>query len=41
VQSKHSEFAKGDLVTNRLGFREYFTSDGKGLNKLAPDPDRR
>ena len=39
VQSKHDSFAVGDLVTNRLGFREYFTSDGKGLTKLAPDPD--
>jgi NADPH-dependent curcumin reductase CurA len=39
VQSKHEAFAVGDLVTNRLGFREYFTSDGKGLTKLSPDPD--
>jgi NADPH-dependent curcumin reductase CurA len=39
VQSKHSDYAVGDLVSNRLGFREYFTSDGKGLTKLAPDPD--
>jgi NADPH-dependent curcumin reductase CurA len=39
VQSKHADFAVGDLVTNRLGFREFFTSDGKGLTKLAPDPD--
>ncbi len=39
VQSKHADFAVGDLVSNRLGFREYFTSDGKGLTRLAPDPD--
>src|ERR1700750_1164310 len=39
VQSKREGFAVGDLVSNRLGFREYFTSDGKGLTKLAPDPD--
>jgi len=39
VQSKHDGFAPGDLVTSRLGFREYFTSDGKGLTKLSPDPD--
>ena len=39
VQSRHDGFAVGDLVTNRLGFREYFTSDGKGLTKLSPDPD--
>ncbi|HEV7383600.1 MAG TPA: NADP-dependent oxidoreductase, partial [Phenylobacterium sp.] len=39
VQSKHEGFAVGDLVSNRMGFREYFTSDGKGLTKLTPDPD--
>lgn len=39
VQSKSDAFAVGELVTNRLGFREYFTSDGKGLTKLQPDPD--
>ena len=39
VQSKNSDYAVGDLVSNRLGFREYFTSDGKGLTKLTPDPD--
>jgi hypothetical protein len=39
VQSKHEGFAVGDLVSNRLGFREYFTSDGKGLSKLTPDPE--
>ncbi len=39
VQSKNPEFAVGDLVSNRLGFREFFTTDGKGLTKLAADPD--
>ncbi|THD58294.1 NADP-dependent oxidoreductase [Phenylobacterium sp.] len=39
VQSRTDAFAVGDLVTNRNGFREYFVSDGKGLTKLAPDPD--
>lgn len=39
VQSKNPDFAVGDLVSNRLGFREYFVSDGKGLTKLNPDPD--
>ncbi|MFL5294759.1 MAG: NADP-dependent oxidoreductase [Phenylobacterium sp.] len=39
VQSKHPDFAVGELVTNRSGFREYFTSDGKGLTRLTPDPD--
>ena len=38
VQSKHPDFAAGDLVTSRLGFREFFTSDGKGLTKLTPEP---
>jgi NADPH-dependent curcumin reductase CurA len=39
VQSKHPDFAVGDLVSNRLGFREFFVSDGKGLTRLTPDPD--
>lgn len=39
VQSKSDAFKVGDLVSNRLGFREYFTSDGKGLTKLAADPE--
>lgn len=36
VQSKSPNFAIGDLVSNRLGFREYFVSDGQGLTKLTP-----
>ena len=39
VQSKHADFAVGDLVSNRLGFREFFISDGKGLTRLQSDPD--
>ena len=39
VKSRTDAFKEGDLVTNRLGFREYFLSDGKGLTKLSPDPD--
>ncbi|HLZ75730.1 NADP-dependent oxidoreductase [Phenylobacterium sp.] len=39
VQSRLDGYAAGDLVSHRQGFREYFTSDGKGLNKLSPDPD--
>ncbi len=39
VKSRSETFKEGDLVTNRLGFREYFLSDGKGLTKLTPDPD--
>ena len=36
VQSKNPDFAVGDLVSNRNGFREFFTSDGKGLTIAAP-----
>ena len=39
VQSKHPDFAVGDLVTNRNGFREFFVSNGQGLARLAADPD--
>ena len=39
VQSKHIDYAVGDLVSNRMGFREFFTSDGKGLTKVVPEPD--
>ena len=39
VQSKLDGFAVGDLVSNRMGFREYFTSEAKGLTRLSPDPD--
>lgn len=38
VKSRNPAFVEGDLVNNRFGFREYFLSDGKGLNKLNPDP---
>ena len=31
--------AVGELVTNRLGFRDYFSSEAKGLTKLSPDPE--
>lgn len=39
VQSKNPDFAVGDIVTNRSGFREYFISGGKDLTKLSADPD--
>ena len=39
VQSKNPDFAVGELVSNRNGFREFFTSDGKGLTKLVADPE--
>ena len=38
VQSRHPDYAEGDVVQNRFGFREFFNSDGRGLNKLVPDP---
>jgi NADPH-dependent curcumin reductase CurA len=38
VQSRHIDYAVGDLVSNRMGFRELFTCDGKGLTKLTPEP---
>lgn len=36
AQSKHPDFTAGDLVSSRMGFREYFVSDGKGLTRLTP-----
>ncbi len=39
VQSKHIDHAVGDLVSHRMGFREFFTSDGKGLTKITAEPD--
>ena len=36
VQSKHPDFAVGDLVTNRNGFREFFVSNGQGLRPIPP-----
>ena len=39
VKSSNDAFKEGELVTNRLGFREYFLSGGKGLIKLTPDPE--
>lgn len=38
-RSKNPDFAEGDLVRNPLGFREYAVSDGRGLAKLAPEPE--
>lgn len=39
VQSRHADFAVGDLVRHGSGFREMFVSDGNGLTKLRPDPE--
>ncbi|MEX2080106.1 MAG: NADP-dependent oxidoreductase [Dehalococcoidia bacterium] len=38
VQSRHPDYREGDIVNNRYGFREYFLSDGRSLQKLDPDP---
>ncbi|HWF01192.1 MAG TPA: NADP-dependent oxidoreductase [Caulobacteraceae bacterium] len=37
--SNHAQFAKGDLVRHGAGMRERFVSDGRGLQKLDPDPE--
>jgi NADPH-dependent curcumin reductase CurA len=34
--SRHPGFTEGDHVTNQLGWRECFISDGSGLNKVEP-----
>jgi NADPH-dependent curcumin reductase CurA len=39
VASRHPDYAEGDLVRSQLGFREYALSDGRGLAKVAPEPD--
>lgn len=39
IQSRHADFPEGELVRNQLGFREYAVSDGRGLSRLAPDPE--
>ena len=36
-QSQHEGFAQGDFVQSRLGWREYFVSDGQGLSVLRPE----
>jgi hypothetical protein len=37
-KSRNPAFKEGDLVTNRFGFREVFTSEGRGLQVLHPEP---
>ena len=37
VTSNHDKFAAGDYVLNMYGWREYFVSDGRGLNKIDPN----
>ena len=36
VESKHPDFAVGDLVFGQTGWQDYALSDGKGLRKLDP-----
>ncbi len=36
-QSRNRDFAPGDFVQSRYGWREYFVSDGKGLQVLRPE----
>ena len=38
VQSRNPKFKEGDLVRHGAGMREYFVSDGRGLQPLAQDP---
>lgn len=39
IESRHPNFATGDLVRHGSGFRDRFVSDGTGLTALRPDPD--
>ncbi|GIX47827.1 MAG: NADP-dependent oxidoreductase [Candidatus Tectimicrobiota bacterium] len=34
VASRHPDFSPGEMVLSRLGWREYFLSDGSGLTKI-------
>lgn len=38
VQSRNERFKEGDLVRHGVGFRERFTSNGKGLSVVNRDP---
>ena len=37
-KSRNPSYAEGDVVQNRMGFREAFLSDGRGLSKLKLEP---
>src|SRR5580658_319353 len=37
-KSRNPALKEGDLVTNRFGFREVFTSGERGLQVLKPEP---
>jgi NADPH-dependent curcumin reductase CurA len=36
LKSRHADFKEGDYVESMQGFRQYFTSGGKGISKLDP-----
>jgi NADPH-dependent curcumin reductase CurA len=36
LKSRHADFKEGEYVESMLGFRQYFTSGGKGVSKLDP-----
>src|SRR5450631_3152567 len=37
LKSRHADFKEGDYVESMQGFRQYFTTAGKGISKLDPD----
>lgn len=39
VKSRNGKFREGTLVRHNAGFQEVFTSDGRGLSPLRPDPE--
>lgn len=39
TQSRNPKFREGDLVRHGEGMRERFTTDGRGVAVLTPDPD--
>jgi len=36
IQSRHPDFAKGDIVAGMLGWQEYAISDGRDLRRIDP-----
>jgi len=39
VASKHDEFSEGDYIQGNLGWREYWKSDGSGVQKIEVGAD--
>lgn len=37
IQSNHPKFSEGEYVSHGLGWREYFISNGEGLNPVDPE----